>query len=175
MNSVEKQEMVTELAQKFASSSASFVADFQGCNCQDLTSLRRKLRASGASMAVVKNTLVKRAIAGTSSEQLAAQFKGPMAVIWASEDAIGPAKILAGFAKQQEKFKLKAGVFEGKVIDKNGVENLASMPSKEELYSNLLALMNAPATRLLQTINAPGTQVARVLEAWRAKLEEKGE
>lgn len=173
MNSVEKQEIVAELAKKFAASKASFVADFQGCTCQDLTDLRRKLRASGASMAVVKNTLAKRAVVGTSAEKLAVQFRGPMAVIWADEDPVGPAKIISGFAKAKENFKLKAGVFEGEVIDRNGVENLASLPSKEELYSNLLALINAPATKLLQTINAPGTQLARVLEAWRKKLEEK--
>lgn len=173
MNSAEKENVVQELAGKFAAAKASFVADFQGCNCQDLTALRRKLRASGARMEVVKNSLAKRAVVGTSSEQLAVQFKGPITVIWANEDAVQPAKIIAGFAKEKENFKLKAGVFEGEILDKTGVEALASMPSKEELLSTLLALMNAPATKLLQTINAPGTQLARVLEAWRKKLEEK--
>lgn len=173
MNTAEKQVIVQQLADKFAAAKASFVADFQGCTCQELTELRRKLRATGASMEVVKNTLAKRAIAGTSTEGLAVQFKGPITVIWADEDPIAPAKIIANFAKDKENFKLKAGVFEGEVLDKNGVETLASMPSREELLSKLLALMNAPATKLLQTINAPGTQLARVLEAWRKKLEEK--
>lgn len=173
MNSVEKQEIIADLTSKFAEAKASFIADFQGCTCQELTDLRRKLKASGAAMEVVKNTLAKRAILGTSSEKLATHFKGPITVIWAKEDPIGPAKIIAGFAKNKENFKLKAGIFEGELLDKSGVETLASMPSREELLSKLLAIMNAPATRLLQTINAPGTQLARVLEAWRKKLEEK--
>ena len=173
-NLEKKHKVVSELSEKFKSSGATFVADYKGCSCQELTNLRAKLTEKGASMAVVKNTLAKRAVEGTESEKLLSEFIGPVAVIWSNEDdPVSPAKILDGFAKEQEKFELKSAVFEGQLLDQSGVKNLASMPSKEELFAKLLALMNAPATKLLQTINAPGAQVVTVLNAWKGKLEEK--
>ena len=146
-NLEKKHQVVSDLTEKFKESGAIFVADYKGCSCKDLTQLRADLSESGAGMAVVKNTLAKRAIEGTDAEQLLSEFVGPVAVIWSKQDdPVSPAKVLTGFAKGQEKFELKSAVFEGKLLDQSAVANLASMPSKEELFAKLLALMNAPAT-----------------------------
>ena len=100
-------------------------------------------------------------------------FLGPTAVIWAEEDPVTPAKALSEFAKEHENFKLKGAVVDGSLVDGSGIEALAKMPSKEQLLSKLLALMNAPATQLLRTIQAPSAQFARLLGAWKTELESK--
>jgi large subunit ribosomal protein L10 len=126
----------------------------------------------GATFRVIKNTLAKRAVEGTPAEGLVDVFVGPVAAVWTGEDPVSPAKMLKGFAKQSDGFELKAGVVEGSVVDVNGLEELASLPTKEELISKLLALINAPATQLLRTINEPASSLARVLGAWQKKLDE---
>jgi large subunit ribosomal protein L10 len=168
----QKQETVSKLNERFAAAPAAILVDYQGTSCEDLTSLRRDLRPSGAVFSVVKNTLAKRAVEGTPAEGLREIFQGPIAVVWTGEDPVSPAKILKGFAKTSPGFKLKAGVVEGEVVDSSGIEELASLPTKEELISKLLALINAPATQLLRTINEPACSLARVLAAWKDKLEQ---
>lgn len=173
MNVQEKEVAVAELTERFANSNAVFLVDYQGCTCEQLTGLRKQLRPGGADLAIIKNTLAKRAAQGSEAVGLEAFFQGPTAVIWAKDDAVGPAKVIAKFAKDQEKFKVKAGLVDGQVVDPSGVESLASLPSRDELFGQLLALINAPATRLLQTINEPATQLARLVEAWRVELEKR--
>ena len=174
----EKEQSVAELSSLFGKSQASYVLAYQGCTCSQLTAFRKDLRSTGASFAVVKNTLAKRAIAscgiGNLNDQVfLKEFKGPVAVVWTDEDIISPAKIIAKHAKEVDKFSVKAGFVDGQVVGAKDVASLATMPSKEELLSKLLGLLNAPATRLLQTMNAPGTQLVRTLEAWRVELEKK--
>ena len=96
-------------------------------------------------------------------------------MIWSGEDPISPSKVVADFAKANEKFVIKAGVIDGSVLDADGVKQLAAMPSREQLLGKLLGLINAPATRLLQTINAPASSLARLLGAWKEEIEKKGE
>lgn len=173
----EKEQSVTELTELFGNAMASYVVSFQGCTCAQLTSFRKELRGTGASFAVVKNTLAKRAIASTdkkmNDEAFLKVFKGPVAVVWSGEDVVSPAKVIAKHAKEVEKLNIKAGFVDGQVVGAKDVEAIASMPSKEELISKLLGLINAPATRLLQTMNAPSTQLVRTIDAWRAELEKK--
>lgn len=175
MNAQEKEQTISELGERFARANAAYVVGFEGCSCADLTGLRRELRGSGARFAVVKNTLARRAVATTTAAGLSEHFRGAVGVVWSDEDPVTPAKVLTNFAKAQEKLVIKAGVVDGAVVDASGVENIASMPSKEELLSKLLALINAPATRLLQTIQAPGSQLVRLLEAWRVEVKKRGE
>ena len=173
MNSQEKIQAVETLNARFSESIAAFVVNYKGCSCEQLTSLRKELQPSGAKFAVVKNTLAKRAITDTPAESLDEVFVGPTAVVWSKEDPVTPAKVLSKFSEEQESFEIKAGVVEGSLVDTKGIEALASMPSKEELYAKLLSLINAPATRLLQTINAPSTELVRLLAAWKQKLEDE--
>lgn len=173
MNFQEKEQLVGEVGEYFASSGAAYLVNFEGCSCQSLTELRSELRPSGAKFAIVKNTLIKRAVAGTDAEGIGEGLVGPTAVVWAGEDPVAPAKVISKFAKAQDSFSIKSGLIDGKVIDAAGVGQLAELPSKEELLSKLLALINAPATQLLQTINAPAAQVVRLLGAWQSELEKK--
>jgi large subunit ribosomal protein L10 len=120
---------------------------------------------------VVKNTLARRAVEETPAKKMQELFQGPSTVIWADADPVTPAKILAEFAKDNEKFVIKGAFVDGDLIKADGVEALSKLPSKEELIAKLLSLINAPAIKLLQTISAPGTNLVRVLDAQRAKLE----
>lgn len=180
MNLQEKQTEVANISEHFKGADLTVLANFQGCTCAELTSLRNKLRTAGAKFAVVKNTLAKRALNAEQAadqpgavEQFQKLFKGPTAVIWTGEDLVTSAKVIKDFCKEVEKFQVKGGLLGEQVLSQKDVEELANMPTKEQLFSNLLALINAPATKLLQTINAPATQVARVLNAWKEELEKK--
>lgn len=173
MNFQEKQEAVADLNRRFSENAAVFLVGYQGCSCFQLTGLRRQLKPSGADFAIVKNTLAKRALEDAGVADLLSHFEGPTAVVWSKTDPVTPAKILTKFAKDEEKFQIKAGVVDGKVVNAVDVDSLASLPSKEQLFAKLLGLINAPATRLLQTMNAPASSLVRLLEAWRAELEKK--
>jgi large subunit ribosomal protein L10 len=174
MNSAEKAALTEEFAQAFSGAGASFLISYQGTKCAELTKLRRNLRPAGAKLKIVKNTLAKRALAGTAGEQLNDLLAGPVAVVWAAEDPVSPAKIISDFSKNVETFVVKGGIVDGQVVNAAAIGDLAKLPSREELLAKLLSLINAPATKLLQTVNAPSSQLVRTLDAWRGKLEEKG-
>ncbi len=170
----EKKLVVKEIGKNFSNMQAAFLVDYRGCSCEAITSLRRELREVGANIHVVKNTMARRAIKGTSFSSLSDKLVGPTAIVWAEKDPVSPAKAIKEFKKGHEKtFQIKAGVVEGKVVDEAQIEHLASLPSMEVLLSQLLSLINAPATKLLQTINAPGQNVVNLLSAWKDKMEEK--
>jgi large subunit ribosomal protein L10 len=169
----DKEQSVKELSELFSASDAAYVLSYQGTNCAQLTNFRKELRTTGASFAIVKNTLAKRAISETSAGDLSSHFKGPVAVVWAKEDVVSPAKVISKHSKALETLSVKAGLFEGRVISKDEVDGIATLPSKEELLSKLLALINAPATQLVRLLNAPGTQLVRVLDAWKSEIEKK--
>ena len=97
----------------------------------------------------------------------------PTAIVWAKTDPVAPAKVLKDFGKDRENFSVKGGVVDGSVVSASDVKQLADLPSKEQLLSKLLALINAPATQLLRTINAPAQQFVSLLNAWKDKLGEK--
>ncbi len=170
----EKEQSVKEISELFSEAGAAYVLSYQGTTCAQLTSFRKELRATGASFAIVKNTLAKRAISETPVSDLVDHLKGPVAVVWAKEDVVSPAKIISKHTKDLETLSVKAGVFEGRVISKSEVDGIATLPSKEELFAKLLALMNAPATQLVRLLNAPATQLVRTLDAWKSEIEKKG-
>ncbi len=173
MNLQQKELSVGSLQERFTNAQLSILINFDRCTCEELTKLRRELDKSGSKMAIVKNTLAKRALSGTSAEGIGQHFKGQTAVIWSAEDPVHPAKVVNDFVKTKENVEIKAGALDGQVLSANDVKALASLPSREQLLGQLLALINAPATRLLQTMNAPATQVVRLLGAWREELEKK--
>ena len=170
MATAEKEQTIQELTESFGKAQATFVVNYQGCACVDITKLKKDLRPTGASFAVIKNTLAKRSIKGSKVEGISDMLSGPTAVVWTDKDIVTPAKCLKAFAVDRENFKVKGGFVDGAVVDAKAIAMLADMPSKEELYAKLLALINAPATRLLQTINAPAGNLACVLKAWEDKL-----
>jgi large subunit ribosomal protein L10 len=125
--------------------------------------LRKALRSTGAKYRVVKNTLAERAAKGTKVEEGLKNLSGVTSIAYTQGDPVALAKALAKYAKDNPEFTFKAGVVEGRVVSLHEIQALATMPSKEELYSKLLFLINAPAQRLATVINAAGKDLAVVI------------
>lgn len=170
MERAAKEASVAELKEKLGRITSIVVADYKGIDVPTVTGLRNEFRKAACEYRVYKNTLVKRAIAGTPLEPLGKYFEGTTAVIFSYESPSAPAKVATKFAKDSEKFKVKAAYFEGTVLDRKGVEGLASMPGKDELRATFLATLNAPAQKLVQTLAAGSTTFMYLLAAREEKL-----
>ena len=157
LNLNDKKAVVAEVAAQVADAQTIAIAEYRGIEVGDLTVLRRKARESGVYLRVLKNTLVRRAVAGTPFAGLADHMVGPL-IYSVSADPVAAAKILSDFAKTNDKLVLKAGSYAGKVLDKAGVQALASVPSREELLSKLLYVMKAPVTGFAVCLGALAKQ-----------------
>jgi large subunit ribosomal protein L10 len=140
----QKEKIVEELKKKFSEASLVVLTDFQGMSVAESSDLRRKLREAGAEYKVVKNTLMRIAYPGTQVEQIADKFVGPTGIVFAFGDIVSAAKALKEFMKENEKLKFKAAVVEGKVADEFMLKSLASIPSREELLSQLAFALKYP-------------------------------
>ncbi len=158
-----KIEQVEALAVELKSTRNGFVAEFGKLTVAQDDELRRSIRSVGAKYRVLKNTLAERAAQGTAFEKVIKDLAGRTSVAYTVGDPIALAKALTKYAKDNPELKFRAGVVEGRVIAAKEVEALATMPSKEELYSKLLFLLNAPATRLATIVNTLGRNLAVVL------------
>lgn len=165
MNRTEKENVVSELGQLLAGTSAAFVADYRGINVEEATQLRRELTQAGVQYKVVKNNLLKLAAKETSAECLQPYCVGPTAIAIAGSDPVAPAKILSKFAKDVESFELKAGVLSGKLLSIADINALAELPSREELLAKALSSMNAPVTNFVGTMAAIPRSLVQVLNA----------
>ena len=145
LNLDEKKAVVAEVKARVATAQTIVVAEYSGLEVAHLTKLRAQARKSGVYLRVLKNTLVRRAVAGSGFADLACHMTGPL-IYSISADPVAAAKVLSDFAKTNDKLVLKAGSYAGKVLDKSGVQALASIPSREELLSKLLGIMQAPVT-----------------------------
>ena len=157
-----KKAVVAEVSAQVANAQTIAVAEYRGIAVGDLTTLRAKARESGVFLRVLKNTLVRRAIAGTPFEGLAGDLTGPL-IYGISTDPVAAAKVLNDFAKGNDKIVLRAGSYSGKTLDKAGIQALASIPSREELLARLVGVMQAPVSGM-----------AGVLAALAKKREEEG-
>lgn len=165
MDRAEKQVSIGTLKGVFADAGAVVVTHYMGLTVAEMTDLRLRLRKEGASLKVVKNTLVQKALDGAIGEAGDTLFKGPVAIAY-GPDAVSAAKIVTQFAKENDKFTVVGGILgQTTVLDTKGVSALAAMPSLDQLRAQLLGLLNAPATRLARVIGEPANQVARVLQA----------
>lgn len=145
LNLEEKRAVVAEVSAQVASAQAIVVAEYSGLEVANLTKLRAQARNSGVYLRVLKNTLVRRAVAGSPFADLAGLMTGPL-IYGISKDPVSAAKVLNDFAKTNDKLVLKAGGLAGKVLDKAGVQALAAIPGREELLARLLGMMQAPVT-----------------------------
>ena len=159
-----KSEQVEKLSKELQSVSNLVVATYTKMTVPQDYELRKVLRASGAKYQVVKNTLVERAAKGTKVEGALKDLAGVTSIAYTTGDPVAMAKALTKYAKDTPEFTFKIGVVEGKVINLKEIEALATMPSKEELYSKLLFLLNAPAQRLATAINATPRNLAVVID-----------
>jgi large subunit ribosomal protein L10 len=158
-----KAEQVEKLGSELKSVSSIIVATYSKLTVAQDYELRKTLRSSGAKYRVIKNTLAERAAKGTKVEEVLKGLAGVTSIAYTEGDPVALAKALAKYAKDNPEFTFKVGVVEGRVVSTKEIESLATMPSKEELYSKLLFLLNAPAQRLATVINATGRDLAVVL------------
>ncbi len=164
MNRTEKKEFIDTLASKLAASSVVLVAHYKGLTVAEITDLRVKMRNTGAGFKVTKNKLTQLALAETPFNQISGMFVGPTAIAYSS-DPVAVAKVLAEFAKSNDKLVLLGGAFGPTLLDSAGVINLSKLPSLDELRAKIIALIQTPATRIAGILQAPGGQVARVIGA----------
>ncbi len=163
VSKAKKIEQVEVLGQELQSVSSMVVATYNKLTVAQDFELRKTVRASGAKYRVVKNTLAERASKGTKVEEALKNLTGVTSIAYTSGDPVALAKALSKYAKDNPEFTFKAGVVEGRVITIKEIESLATMPSKEELYSKLLFLLNSPAQRLATVVNATGRDLAVVI------------
>src|ERR1700692_2331160 len=154
---------VEKLGGELKNASSMIVATYSKLTVTQDFELRKALRPTGAKYRVVKNTLAERAGKGTALEGALKNLEGVTSIAYPVGDPVAMAKALAKYVKDNPEFSFKAGVVEGRVITVKEIESLATMPSKDELYSKLVFLLNAPAQRLATTINAVGRDLAVVL------------
>jgi large subunit ribosomal protein L10 len=159
----EKQADLDKLKLELAKVSTVILTTFQGITVEDDTKLRRAVQAAGGQYKVVKNTLAERAGAGTPAESLLKNLKGTNSIAYTNTDAVALAKALTKVAKDVPAFQFRAGLVEGRVINIAEIQQLANLPSKEELISKIMFLLNAPAQRIAVALNALPRNLAVVL------------
>ena len=164
VSKAKKIEQVEELSGELKKVSSVIVATYSKLTVEKDYELRRALRGTGAKYRVVKNTLAERAAKGTRVEGALKNLRGVTSIAYTEGDPVALAKALSKYAKDNPEFTFKAGVVEGRVISIKDIEALANMPSKEEIYSKLLFLLNAPAQRLVTALHAVGRNLAVVVD-----------
>lgn len=153
-----------QLRRDLESCSTVFICTFEGLKVAEDFELRKQIRDMGGSYRVVHNRLARLAAAGTSFEPALSGLRGVTSLAFAKDDPVGLVKALVAYGKEHPVFRFKAGVVEGRVLDVNGLNALATLPGREDLYAKLLFLINAPAQRLLSMLNAPARNLAVVVD-----------
>lgn len=170
LNRQEKAVVIEEVSAQVAKAQSVIIAEYRGLDVASVTVLRKTARESGVYLRVLKNTLVRRAVSGTPFEELSAQLIGPL-MYAVSEDPVSAAKVLADFAKTNDKLVIKGGALPNNVLTQDGVKALATMPSREELLAKLLGTIQAPVTQFVRTLNEVPTKFVRGLAAVRDQKE----
>ena len=147
-----KKPIVDEIIEHLTDAKSAVLADYRGITVEQDTILRKKMRDAGVVYKVYKNTMIKRAVAGTAFEALVADLEGPTAIAISKDDATAPARILHEFAKTADKLQLKSGVVEGTYYDTDGIKVIATIPSREVLLSRLLGSMQSPVTNFARVV-----------------------
>jgi large subunit ribosomal protein L10 len=163
-NKDDKKKDVESLRKELEASKNIFVTGYEKLRVEQDFELRKTVRASGGKYRVVKNNLAAKASEGTPSEQLLKDLKGMTSLAYTSGDPVALAKALTAYAKANPTFTFKAGIVEGRVIDIKAINDLATLPSKNEIFAKLLFLINAPAQRLATAIGAVGRNLAVVID-----------
>ena len=157
LNRSEKQAVIDEVNGLAAKAQTLVIAEYRGITVADMTKLRSSARSNGVSLSVLKNTLARRAVAGSAFDVVADQMTGPL-IYGFSVDAVAAAKVVADFAKTNDKLVIRAGAFAGKALDVNGVKQLANIPSKEVLLAQLVGLLQSPISRTARVLAAVAGQ-----------------
>ena len=163
LNRQDKAAVIEEIRGIVANTASIVIAEYRGLTVEAVTKLRANAREQGVQ---VKNTLVRRAVEGTPYADLADKFVGPLVYGFAS-DPVAPARVLAKFAKENDKLVIKGGAMPGQVMDVAAVEQLATMPSRDELLAKLMATMNEPIAKFVRTLNEVPARFVRTVAAYR--------
>jgi len=159
LNVEDKKAIVADVGAQLAAAQTVVLAEYRGIPVEQLTKLRASARDQGVYLRVLKNTLARRAAQGTQFEPLADSMVGPL-IYGISADPIASAKVLQNFAKTQDQLVIKAGLYNGKLLDVAGVKALATIPSRDELLSQLLGVMLAPVSAMARVLGAVAAQKA---------------
>lgn len=149
----------------------ALVTEQRGLTVAQMARLRRELREVAGEYKVVKNTLGRRALAGTTYSPLESLLEGPTGWVFSYEDPVSLSKVLVKFLDEHEKLTIKGGLLEGEFLDLARIKELAKMPSRPEILAQLLSLLQAPPTQIVRLIQEPGAKLVRILEAWRKEME----
>jgi len=174
MNQAQKAEFVEEIRGRFTGAPLVILTDFKGSTVAEMERLRRACEPAGVNFRVVKNTLCKRALAGTELEVLTEHFRGNVGVVFASDDPIAAAKMFKAQVKANKKLEVRAGFFEGEVLDAAGVSAVAELPSREELLVLMLRTIQEGPRQVLGILQAPARDLLYLLKNYQTKLEEAG-
>lgn len=172
MNRDEKSAIVSELNNSFSRAKFAVVADYCGLKVSELQKIRIELRNCDSEIRIAKNTLLKRAVADTGSASLSDDFSGTTAVIIAYADPVLPAKVVAKFADEHDKFKIRSASFEGEKLNVEGLIALSKLPTKEVLLGQLLSVMNAVPTGLVRVLSGVPRTFLYGLQAIKDKKEQ---
>lgn len=159
----QKEAVVASYQEGIAKASHAFLIDYRGITVPQVTELRSKIRASGGSYAVIKNRLALLAIEGAALEVLQSHFEGPVAIAYTNEDPVALAKVLSDFASEVETVQFKAGLVEGQAVGAEEIEQIAKLPSREDLIAKLVFLLQSPITRFVRSLGAIPQQFVNVL------------
>ena len=162
-----KSEKIDAIKAKVEKAQVAILTEYKGYSVDEITKLRRSLQKEGGDYMVTKNTLAKIAIKGTEYEILADMLKGPVAIAFGYEDQVSPAKAVSNFIKESKKGVILGGALDGKLLSAKEAEDLAKLPSKEELYAKILGSINSPASGIANSINAVMAQLTRAMAAVR--------
>lgn len=157
LNRSEKEAVITEVTDLAAKAQTLVMAEYRGITVADMTKLRATARSQGVSLSVLKNTLARRAVTGGQFEVAADKMTGPL-IYGFSVDAVAAARVVADFAKTNDKLVIRGGAYGGKALDVDGVKQLASIPSKEVLLSQLCGLLKSPISRTAVVLGALATK-----------------
>ncbi len=172
MNREQKAGLVDDLHARFKDAPFVVLTDFKGSTVAELDAFRRACEPAGVYFRVVKNTLAVRALEGTGKEILADKFRGNVGLLISGDDAIKTAKMVKEQTKDSEKIIVKAGYFDGDVLDAKAVASVADLPSKEELQAKLLGLLVQVPQQIFAVLQAPARDLLFVLNNYAAKLEQ---
>src|SRR5499433_1230623 len=174
LNLEDKKALVAEVAEVAAKAQSVVAAEYRGLTVGQMTELRAKARTQGVYMRVVKNTLARKALAGTSFETVGPKLKGPLVLAFSKDDPGAAARVVKDFAKANEKLVATLVSLGGQVLPAKELERVASLPTREQALSMLLGVMKAPIQKLVGTLPAPGNKLVRTVAAVRDQKQAAG-